>query len=60
LRFKFEPRDAWVGVYWNFNPYFDYTYGTLDVHLCILPFVPLRLTIWRQSWCRIPTAQAED
>lgn len=33
----FEPCDLWVGLYWKRYP------AALEVYVCILPTVPLRL-----------------
>lgn len=40
LALKFDPRDVWVGVYWNPNP------GRLDVYVCLLPLLPIHLCLW--------------
>jgi hypothetical protein len=37
IRVKFEPRDIWIGVYWN-KPY----YG-LEVYICVVPCLPIKL-----------------
>lgn len=36
----FEPRDLWIGVFWD--KAFD---GTYDVYVCILPMLPIYFTI---------------
>jgi len=38
IRIYFEPRDIWVGVYWNKDC--DWI---LSVYICILPLLPIRL-----------------
>lgn len=38
-----EPRDAWVGLYWN------KTRSETSVYVCILPFLPIRFK-HIQSW----------
>lgn len=39
IKIKFNPRDIWVGVYW------DYTIGLgLDVYVCILPCFPIKIS----------------
>jgi hypothetical protein len=54
---KFEPRDIWVGVYWDWDePYGlddDDTefYGVirdLHIYICIIPCFPIHL-VWRTS-----------
>lgn len=43
---KFEPRDLWVGVYWDREqvpgPHYDITH----VYICLIPCFPIHLT-WR-------------
>lgn len=55
IRLFFEPRDLWVGLYWN-GPYFQHIedgYGLeppeqrIDFYLCLLPCLPLKFTFWR-------------
>lgn len=41
LRFLFEPRDLWVGCFWDRKP------GRLLIYLCPLPMLVVRLTIPR-------------
>lgn len=52
VRIKFEPRDLWVGVYWDYSPKSDpddfYDYATLDIYICIVPMLPIKLS-WGQS-----------
>lgn len=43
VKLKFEPRDLWVGVYWNLAESIESTYKRLDVYVCIVPTLPLRL-----------------
>ena len=42
-RIEFEPRDLWIGVYWNYH-----TIGTLkhlDIYICIIPIFPIHITV---------------
>lgn len=34
---KFEPRDLWIGVYWN-KPIWG-----LEIYICIIPCLPIKL-----------------
>lgn len=51
----FEPRDLWVGIYWNRQSTLvferDFKYGSeiiiWDVYICLVPMLPLRL-MWRR------------
>jgi hypothetical protein len=45
LRLLFEPRDVWIGVYWDRQPMGLYLY------VCVLPTLPL-LIIWRRGITR--------
>jgi hypothetical protein len=44
-RLLFEPRDLWVGIYWN-RP----VRRALQVYVCIVPMLPLLVTLmWPAS-----------
>jgi hypothetical protein len=43
LRVKFEPRDVWVGVYWNMAQSVESAYKRLDLFICIVPLLPVHL-----------------
>lgn len=41
IKFKLEPRDIWVGVFWD-----RHAIGGVrifDVYICVLPCLPIRL-----------------
>ena len=38
-----EPRDIWVGMYWDAQPY------DLFVYVCVVPLIPIRLH-WKRSY----------
>lgn len=42
----FEPRDLWVGVYWNRDEYGSSNWRTrrLRVYVCIVPMLPIVFT----------------
>ncbi len=42
-KLKFEPRDLWIGVYWDRSPV------RLDVYICVVPCFPLHIRIYRES-----------
>ena len=46
LKLKFEPRDVWIGLYWNYNAGPP---NELDLYLCLVPFFPLHLNIERHQ-----------
>ena len=37
----FEPRDVWVGLYWD-----TATYPALSVYVCLVPCFPLLFTLY--------------
>jgi hypothetical protein len=43
VRIFFEPRDIWIGVYWNFMPK---TKGAFishrDIYVCLIPCLPIQ------------------
>lgn len=41
-QFQWEPRNAWVGLFWR------RTNVTLHLYVCVVPFVPLHITILRR------------
>jgi len=44
-QFQFEPRDLWIGLFWRVNREMPPPYYTLHLYLCILPLVPLHITL---------------
>ena len=42
-QFQFEPRDLWVGLFWQ------RTEIALHLYVCLIPLVPLHVTIARVS-----------
>lgn len=45
LSVELEPRDVWIGLFWRVSP----SGGMVDVYVCLLPCLPLHLTVWRGS-----------
>lgn len=44
-QFQFEPRDIWVGLFWRVNHEMPSPYCTLHLYLCLVPLIPLHVTI---------------
>jgi hypothetical protein len=52
LSLLWEPRDLWVGVYWTrcegmYEAGWGWSYA-LDVYVCVLPCIPLRVAVRQQ------------
>jgi hypothetical protein len=47
VRLLFEPRDLWVGVYWD-RIYEVYEQG-YDLYICLLPMLPIKVSC-RKRW----------
>ncbi len=49
-QFQWEPRDLWVGCFWRRTP------NCLHLYICLLPMIPLHVTIWspRKEVCPCP------
>jgi hypothetical protein len=43
----FEPRDLWMGAYWD--TYWEGPHKTLDVYLCVIPMLPVRISMQVRS-----------
>lgn len=55
IKFLFELRDLWVGVYWNIVESIETPYHRLDVYICIIPTLPVRLRFeWGWDWTYAP------
>jgi hypothetical protein len=44
VKLKFEPRDLWIGAYWNLRQSIESPYRLLDVYICIVPMLPIKFT----------------
>lgn len=51
IRLLWEPRDLWVGVYWDRPLPLDIGYGfklrTLFIYVCLVPCLPIKITLTR-------------
>jgi len=53
VRFQFEPRDLWIGVFWRVN--YDWVVR-LQVYICLLPCFPILLSFSQRERSRSPIA----
>lgn len=44
VRVLWEPRDLWIGVYWNRKTNVGIEIECLDIYVCLVPCVPIRFT----------------
>ena len=43
-----EPRDLWIGVYWDTSRLGD-ALSAVRIYICVIPCLPIRLH-WKRSW----------
>lgn len=43
---KFEPRDLWIGIYWDTSNEADH-FQHLKIYICIVPLFPIWISIYR-------------
>jgi hypothetical protein len=50
FKLKFESRDIWIGVFWDYDA--GILTNQLTIYLCLLPMLPLRLrwTFFGARW----------
>lgn len=44
-QFQWEVRDIWVGLFWRINREMPPPYYTLHLYICIVPLIPLHVTV---------------
>ena len=44
VRVLWEPRDLWIGIYWNHERHNGFITETLDIYVCLVPCLPIRFT----------------
>jgi hypothetical protein len=45
LSIQFEPRDAWIGVYWRRGSEGDHEEDAWTFYVCLVPFFPLIVSV---------------
>lgn len=46
---QWEPRDMWVGLFWRTNHEMNIPWYTLHIYICVLPLIPLHITLLLRS-----------
>lgn len=46
---QWEPRDLWIGLFWRVNREMAPPFYTLHIYLCLVPLIPLHVTILRRT-----------
>ena len=41
----FEPRDLWLGVYWDLTRSTESAHRRLSVYVCVLPMLPIKVVV---------------
>jgi len=49
LKIRFEPRDLWVGLFWNITGLPSGRIRALHLYLCLVPMVPI---VFQITWMR--------
>lgn len=56
VRLRFEPRDLWIGVYWNATRSIEGPYHRLDIYICVIPTLPIRFRFeWGWDYAKVWT-----
>lgn len=60
IQLLFEPRDLWIGVYWNVEQ--KYQENELSIYFCLIPCLPIRIkaTSDRGDLCNLIGHRFED
>ena len=45
IKLKFEPRDLWIGIYWDFQKWAREPQSDLRIYICFIPMFPLYIHI---------------
>jgi hypothetical protein len=49
VQFQWEPRDLWIGAFWRFNYGMTPRYYTFHLYVCLVPMLPLHVTVLRET-----------
>lgn len=41
---KFNPKDIWIGVYWNYHQHLPSAMRFFDVYICVIPMLPIHIS----------------
>ena len=49
ITIKFEPRDLWIGLFWQYRSSVESPSKWFDLYICIVPMLPIKFH-WHWGW----------
>lgn len=58
IRLEFKLEDMWMGTYWRRSN--DHLVAWLDVWICVLPCLPIHITVYPKWWAVLTSGEDHD